>query len=81
MRFGLGDDYAHIGAVIDWILLGDGSARFHDEDGTLHIHTLEGTMTAQRGDWIIRGVRGEFYPCKPDIFADTYEPVEAEVPA
>ena len=38
--------------------------------------TLEGTMTASPGDWIIKGVRGEFYPCKPDIFAATYEVVE-----
>lgn len=41
----------------------------------INILTLEGTMTAQPGDWIIRGVQGEFYPCKPDIFAATYEPV------
>jgi hypothetical protein len=40
----------------------------------LVIHTLEGMMTADVGDWIIRGVAGEFYPCKPDIFAATYEP-------
>ncbi len=39
------------------------------------IHTLEGTMEAKPGDWIIRGVKGEFYPCKPDIFTATYEPV------
>ncbi|MFK4801640.1 hypothetical protein ACI3K5_23535 [Streptomyces sp. MPA0124] len=39
------------------------------------IHTLEGDMTASVGDWIIRGVQGEFYPCKPDIFAATYEAV------
>jgi len=38
------------------------------------INTLEGAMTAQPGDWIIRGVKGEFYPCKPDIFEQTYEP-------
>lgn len=38
------------------------------------IDTLEGTMHASPGDWIIRGVQGEFYPCKPDIFASTYEP-------
>jgi len=44
--------------------------------GTLDIPTLEGTMTAQPGDWIIRGVKGEIYPCKPDIFEATYEPVE-----
>jgi hypothetical protein len=43
---------------------------------TLSIHTLEGVMEANPGDWIIRGVKGELYPCKPDIFAATYEPVE-----
>ena len=42
----------------------------------IEIHTLEGVMRAQRGDWIIKGVKGEVYPCKPDIFAATYEPVE-----
>ena len=44
----------------------------------LKIPTLEGVMTAQThsgGDWVIRGVKGEFYPCKPDIFEATYEPV------
>lgn len=38
------------------------------------IPTMEGTMKAAPGDWIIRGVAGEFYPCKPDIFAATYDP-------
>lgn len=42
----------------------------------LFINTLEGVMTATEGDYIIRGVKGEFYPCKPDIFAATYERVE-----
>ena len=42
--------------------------------GPLQIHTLEGTMTADPGDYVIRGVQGEFYPCKPDIFAQTYDP-------
>lgn len=46
---------------------------FHDTDIT--IPTLEGAMKAMPGDWIIRGVKGEFYPCKPDIFADTYIPL------
>ena len=41
------------------------------------IQTLEGTMSASPGDWIIRGVRGEFCPCKPDIFEATYEEVAA----
>ena len=39
------------------------------------ITTLEGVMHASPGDWIIKGVKGEFYPCKPDIFEATYEPV------
>lgn len=43
---------------------------------SLLIKTLAGEMRADVGDWIIRGVKGEFYPCKPDIFAATYEPVE-----
>jgi hypothetical protein len=41
---------------------------------SLWIQTLEGGHVASPGDWIIRGVKGEFYPCKPDIFAATYEP-------
>lgn len=41
------------------------------------IHTLEGDHRADIGDWIIRGVKGELYPCKPDIFEATYEPVPA----
>jgi len=40
------------------------------------IKTLEGDMKANKGDWIIKGVNGEFYPCKPDIFEKTYESVE-----
>ena len=43
--------------------------------GTLRIPTLEGDYTASAGDWIICGVAGEYYPCKPDIFEKTYEPV------
>ena len=42
----------------------------------LKIHTLEGVMTANVGDYIIKGVKGEFYPCKPDIFEKTYEEIE-----
>jgi len=42
------------------------------------IPTLEGEMTASVGDWIIKGVKGEFYPCKPDIFEVTYEPAEPQ---
>ena len=42
----------------------------------LAIGTLEGVMTASKNDWIIKGVHGEYYPCKPDIFEKTYEPVD-----
>lgn len=45
--------------------------------GVFKILTLEGTMEATPGDWIIRGVKGEHYPCKPDIFEATYEAVPA----
>lgn len=45
-------------------------------DGHLYILTLEGEHRANPGDWIIRGVKGELYPCKPDIFAATYEPAD-----
>lgn len=44
--------------------------------GKLKIKTLEGVMTADVGDYIIKGVNGEFYPCKPDIFEKTYEEVK-----
>lgn len=46
------------------------------DDLGVDIDTPVGTMHAKPGDWIIRAVQGEFYPCKPDIFAATYEPVE-----
>lgn len=63
-----------------------GNAKLYSAEGLLKtgdglrshilIRTLEGNMAADRGDWIIRGVQGECYPCKPDIFAETYEAVE-----
>jgi len=58
------------------------SAEFSDNCGEfvpdyieISIPTLEGFMLARHGDWIIKGVNGEFYPCKPDIFEKTYEAV------
>ena len=53
----------------------DFMTHFEYAKGNLIIHTLEGRMYASPGDYIIRGVHGEFYPCKPDIFEETYEPV------
>lgn len=47
-----------------------------NKDGSLNIATAEGVMRGDVGDWIIQGVKGELYPCKPDIFVATYEPVE-----
>jgi hypothetical protein len=51
---------------------------YPNSDGTdpLRIFTLEGVHNVDWGDWIIRGVKGELYPCKPDIFDATYEPVD-----
>jgi hypothetical protein len=51
----------------------DGSNR--KIDANLEIATIEGNLTASVGDWIIKGIKGEFYPCKPDIFEATYEAV------
>lgn len=47
----------------------------YPEPASCEIKTLEGTMTANTGDYIIKGVQGEIYPCKPDIFEATYEKV------
>jgi hypothetical protein len=53
-----------------------GSAMWSRESNVVKIETLEGNMIANVGDWIIRGVNGKFYPCKPDIFEKTYEEVK-----
>lgn len=58
--------------IVNWML--GKTAVFIDKDySTLKIPTLEGVMVASKGDYIIRGIKGEFYPCKPDIFEQTYE--------
>ena len=49
----------------------------YQTDTAITIHTLEGDLKGEKGDWIITGLRGEQYPCKPDIFEETYEAVEA----
>ena len=49
-----------------------------DTEDKLGIGTLEGVMTASKGDYIIKGVHGEYYPCKPDIFEKTYEKVNEQ---
>lgn len=63
-----------------WFKMGDHPAvkMGHNEvvDNIPYIETLEGPHLVSQGDWIITGVKGEHYPCKPDIFEMTYEPVE-----
>ena len=57
--------------VCEFAGVGQGDGQTHR---ALAISTLEGTMIATEGDCVIRGVKGELYPCRPDIFAATYEP-------
>jgi hypothetical protein len=67
--------------VFKWIEINHGSIEqweFDEEHTWMMIKTLEGDHKAQLNDWIIKGVAGEFYPCKPDIFEMTYEPVDIE---
>jgi hypothetical protein len=66
------DRYSPTGNNID----GEGTYCIDPADGQLYIRTLEGYMRVSVGDYVIRGVQGEFYPCKPDIFEATYEKVE-----
>lgn len=67
-------------AIIDWTrhsttraLMGKDA----DDNPRLVVDTLEGTMAVKPGDYVIRGVQGEHYPCKPDVFEATYEPADA----
>ena len=58
----------------DWVAPNSGiTIMTHDGCDSVFIETLEGEMEAKVGDWVIRGVAGELYPCKPEIFAATYE--------
>lgn len=63
--------------LVDWLcnaVLEDRIDIYHmDDTSCMYIKTLEGIMVAREGDYIIRGVKGEIYPCKPDIFEATYE--------
>ena len=79
-------EVAHAAAILDWVNSTEATATwtsghttnpgFPDEawvPNGIYIRTLEGTMHVSPGDYVIRGVQGEFYPCKPDIFEKTYE--------
>jgi hypothetical protein len=74
--------------IAEWIVGSEFDEETADQDefpafgsNYIEIETLEGTMTARPGDYIIRGVQGEFYPCKPDIFEQTYERVSEPTPS
>ena len=59
--------------IVDW--MNSKTVGYNTTPPTIWIDTLEGRMTADTGDWIIKGVEGEFYPCKPGIFDKTYQEV------
>ena len=71
----MGVSVSELHTLVDAVLRSDGVYR---RNSHIYINTLEGVMTANYGDYIIKGVKGEFYPCKPDIFAETYEVVEVD---
>lgn len=64
--------------LIDWIIEFGGTARYHESVNNvpeeIAVDTIDATGVVSVGDWVIRGIKGEFYPCKPDIFETTYEP-------
>lgn len=79
MRFTGGAESAT--PIIEWVLAGGGTASWSDDPtgggpDSMRIDTLEGTMRADIGDYIICGLASEFYPCKPAIFTNSYESVD-----
>ena len=60
--------------IVNWMC--DVSVVNRDANDDLRIQTSEGELKASTSDWVIKGIKGEFYPCKPDIFAATYEKVD-----
>jgi hypothetical protein len=79
------DDSRNMNELVAWMndsghpdsypRLTDAAAVARHDHTCIYINTVEGEMRASVGDWIIRGVKGEFYPCKPDIFEATYDVV------
>ena len=76
MRFMGGFSYDEM--RVEWGVEFVKSSTYFDDTNELKILTLEGPLNVSLGDFVIRGVKGEFYPCKPDIFEATYERVEGE---
>ena len=79
-----GDKGSASGRTADWLNYSKPPAKWRceglGEKCAIFIATLEGEMRCDPGDWIIRGIQGEFYPCKPDVFDATYEPVVSSSP-
>lgn len=75
VQFGLANG-ANVVNGMPWSFQYKGQPITHENDNCYLVPTLEGTMKFERGDMLITGVKGEIYPCKPDIFAATYESVE-----
>lgn len=74
-QFTLELDLCELDSLVDWC---NGAKAYREGDlKGIVIDTLEGEMFASPGDWIIEGISGEYYPCKPDIFEKTYEVVDA----
>ena len=71
-----GPSAPNMDALVSWMNQGKDSVVGWHNGTDIFIETLEGGVRATVGDWIIKGVKGEFYPCKPDVFELTYEPVE-----
>ena len=70
----------NISSVLKWFEQNNSSReiKYNHDDNNYYIVTLEGDMKLSVGDYIIKGIKGEFYPCKPDIFKATYEEVKNE---
>jgi hypothetical protein len=66
----------HTATIPQWLIAACVSGVVYAKEGGTYIKTLEGDHHVSDGDWIIQGVKGELYPCKPDIFELTYEPAE-----
>lgn len=69
-------DKGSLDAVVKFLGKSFDGAMENPKSTYVYIKTLEGRMTAKRGDYIIKGIKGEFYPCKPGIFRQTYEKVK-----
>lgn len=75
-----GDQPPDIPGVVYAAIYGKDSGHLLPKCERAYVETLEGSLHVSRGDWVVRGINGEFYPVKPDIFSATYEPIDRPVP-